>query len=318
MNSNRHKLDGTIRDAIAKHGEALDGAVPDFAALIAVRQRRTRRTLAATTVAVVLLGIGGVVLATSRDQTPADAVMDAGATPEVPATAGVQIETTAVDDTTSTDDTTTTTSRLSLPPVVTVAATEPTEYFCTDSLGEDQLGRALFGSCEPNPGRTDSDYACTDRIGTDDTGRMRFATCEAVGRLGPISGGDDDAPFDDSGDLPVRPTTYVVQPGDYGLKVAAEFCVSIAELEVANGWIDNSREFPVPGAEILIPVGGDETTCALNSYTVTSDDTTRIGVADKFCISVQALDTANIETEGYTVFFPGLVIVIPPSFDDTC
>jgi len=280
VNDDRQPLDATILDAVAKHGAAVDASVPNFAAILAGRQRHTRRWLASATAAVALIGVVGVVVATNRTQEPADAVAETLDEPGITTTRD-----TAADETTTT---TTTRPTMPAPSLVVPPITSLAEYFCTDPLGADQLGRSLFGSCEPAPGQTDSDYACTDQIGTDDTGRQRFATCEAVGQLGPIPGADPGAPFDNRVGIPVRATTYTVQPGDYAFRIANQFCVSLSDLEAANGWSDSSREFPSPDTEILIPrfVDLEAEGCEAGSYIIEPDDTTRIGVADTFCVTV--------------------------------
>jgi hypothetical protein len=56
---------------------------------------------------------------------------------------------------------------------------------------------------------------------------------------------------------------------------------------------------------------GDE--CTPGSYTITEEDNTRLKVANRFDLSVEALDAANADTPGYSAFFPGLEIVIPPA-----
>jgi LysM repeat protein len=56
--------------------------------------------------------------------------------------------------------------------------------------------------------------------------------------------------------------------------------------------------------------GGDN--CQAGSYTITAEDTTRVAVAQKFDVTVEQLDAANAATTGYSAFYPGLVIVIPP------
>lgn len=302
MNADLQHFEATIREAVEEHGSTLDTTAPEFGALIAGRNRRTHRSLAAATGVVALIGLGGIVLATSRSGTPTEPVGDA-ITDDAP---------TLVPSTDSSDVDDTSAGSVALPPAGTMPSTVPIEYSCTDPIGEDQLGRQLFGSCEPRPDGVDGDFACVERLGTEN-GFVLFARCEPVGQLGAVPRADDEPAV-----IPDRRTPYIVQAGDYGIKVAAEFCVSIADLEAANGWTDNSREFPFPGSEILIPDGYDEATCDLGSYTITSDDTSRIGVAEKFCISVQALDAANIDTDGYSGFFPGLEIVIPPSGDGIC
>ncbi len=149
---------------------------------------------------------------------------------------------------------------------------------------------------------------------------------------------------------------YVVQSGDWPLRVAELFEVSLDDLINYNGWA-SVNEFPFPGTEIRIPpggrsqasigTGGDETAdagtddtsgdggdvadggdeevgesipeagdnCQAGSYTIEEGDTSRIKVANKFDVTVEALDAANATTDGYSAFFPGLQIVIPAKED---
>ncbi|MFK7918720.1 MAG: LysM peptidoglycan-binding domain-containing protein [Ilumatobacter sp.] len=140
---------------------------------------------------------------------------------------------------------------------------------------------------------------------------------------------------------------YTVQAGDYGILVASKFGVSLEDLSNINGWADPSNEFPGIGAVIRIPAGGtgpaDSTTtagtsaddtataaegdvgesidelgsnCGAGSYTIEAGDTTRIAVANKFDVTVEAMDAANAGTSGYSAFFPGLQIVIPAKTED--
>jgi len=139
------------------------------------------------------------------------------------------------------------------------------------------------------------------------------------------------------------PTTdYEVQAGDYGIKVAEDFGISLGELEAANGWSSAGAEFPGPGSIIQIPASAtppaddaDEaaeetadtepatgetvpdpgTGCEAGSYTIEEGDTSRVKVAEKFDVTVEAMDAANANTDGYSAFFPGLEIVIPPKAD---
>lgn len=55
--------------------------------------------------------------------------------------------------------------------------------------------------------------------------------------------------------------------------------------------------------------------CSVGSYTIVADDTTRVKVAERFDVTVEALDAANADTTGYGGFYPGLEIVIPPAAD---
>ncbi len=51
--------------------------------------------------------------------------------------------------------------------------------------------------------------------------------------------------------------------------------------------------------------------CTPGSYTIDASDTSRQKVADKFDVTVAALDAANGSTKGYSSFYAGLKIVIP-------
>jgi LysM repeat protein len=139
---------------------------------------------------------------------------------------------------------------------------------------------------------------------------------------------------------------YEVQAGDYGIKVADQFGVSLQDLENINGWSDASREFPGPGNIIKIPAGGTTASapaanppaaetpvedtaggetgeaipeaggnCEAGRYTIEAGDTSRFRVAEKFDVTVEAMDAANANTNGYDAFYPGLDIVIPAKDD---
>ena len=142
---------------------------------------------------------------------------------------------------------------------------------------------------------------------------------------------------------------YTVQAGDIGYSIAEDFGVSLEDLENINGWSDAGIELPFPGSVIKIPAGGTsqtgdsadggttataddgtETTdegadagetgeaipavgdgCSEGSYTIEAGDTTRFAVAEKFDVTVEAMDAANASTNGYDAFYPGLDIIIP-------
>ncbi len=137
--------------------------------------------------------------------------------------------------------------------------------------------------------------------------------------------------------------TYVVQSGDYAIKVADQFGVPLEDLLNFNGWATGS-EFPFPGEEIKIPPGGTNqaagadpvtdaaagsetpapvgetipdtgSNCEPGSYTIEAGDNARSKVANKFDVTVEALDAANSGTSGYSAFYPGLKIVIPAKAD---
>ncbi len=145
---------------------------------------------------------------------------------------------------------------------------------------------------------------------------------------------------------------YTVQAGDYPIKVAEQFGVPLDELVAFNEWSSES-EFPFPGTVIKIPPGGtpqdasaeesaddDESAggsarttapgttvaanatipeagdnCSEGTYTIAEGDSTRIAVAEKFDVTVAALDAANAGTPGYSAFYPGLEIIIPAKAD---
>lgn len=146
------------------------------------------------------------------------------------------------------------------------------------------------------------------------------------------------------------PQEYEVVSGDFPMRIAERFGVSLDALANFNNWTPPSySEFPFPGTVIRIPPGGrvpdagtgtegadtetesteadtdTETTgsapqttlagadgeCVEGTHTITAEDTTRIRVANQYDITVEQLDAANAGTAGYSGFFPGLDIVIP-------
>ena len=60
--------------------------------------------------------------------------------------------------------------------------------------------------------------------------------------------------------------TYVVQSGDYAIKVADQFGVPLEDLLNFNGWA-TGNEFPFPGEEIKIPPGGTTQAAATDADT---------------------------------------------------
>ena len=138
------------------------------------------------------------------------------------------------------------------------------------------------------------------------------------------------------GDTPAGPATYKVVAGDVRINVAKRFGVTLEALDAANATTAGYSAFYV-GLEIQIPAGGVTNTtgapetpvapgttlvapsstlpadsCAPGSYTILAEDTSRTKVASKFNITVEALDAANSSTSGYSAFYAGLKIVIPP------
>ena len=134
---------------------------------------------------------------------------------------------------------------------------------------------------------------------------------------------------------------YTIQSGDYPLRIANEYGITVDELANYNEWTPpNYADFPFPGTVIKIPPNAlvpgassgstdeeeppaeEETqeptttlpgsdTCTEGTYTITENDTSRLSVAEQFDVTVDQLDAANAGTPGYASFYPGLEIVIP-------
>lgn len=147
---------------------------------------------------------------------------------------------------------------------------------------------------------------------------------------------------------------YTIQAGDFPLRVADLFGVSVEDIGTYNGWAActslSCPEFPGPGTAIRIPpgannleaVGAPETdtgvetvtggdaeqpdepagdtipeagdNCAAGSYTIEEGDFEG-RVAEKFDVTVEALRAANASNAEYSIFYPGLQIVIPAKSD---
>lgn len=146
----------------------------------------------------------------------------------------------------------------------------------------------------------------------------------------------DTAPVE--GGIATGAQEYTIQSGDYPLKVANQFGVTLDELIAFNEW-GGVAEFPYPGEVIKIPPGataaGATTTvaaapaaeaaattqpavtipdagdnCGEGEYTIVVGDYEG-KVAGAFDVTVDALRAANASTNGYNAFYPSLVIVIP-------
>ena len=139
---------------------------------------------------------------------------------------------------------------------------------------------------------------------------------------------------------------YTVQAGDYPVKIATLYDVDLDELRNFNQWEADFSDFPSVGETVRIPPdakfinpNAPETTeeatedteaneeedgsttstvlggpCDPGTYTLEAGDYPG-GVAEKFDVSVEALNQANAATAGYDVFYVGLDIVIPPPSD---
>lgn len=138
--------------------------------------------------------------------------------------------------------------------------------------------------------------------------------------------------------------SYVIAAGDYPATIAKKYRVAFTDLMAINGWTlagNQVPEFPAVGTAIKIPPGwaepgtatdttsagsgdttppnettttiaGGQPNCAPGEYTILAEDTSRLKVAKKLDTTVEALDAANVNTSGYSSFFPGLKINTPP------
>jgi len=139
---------------------------------------------------------------------------------------------------------------------------------------------------------------------------------------------------------------YVIATGDLPSRIANKYKVKFQDLLAINGWTlvgtgssAQVPEFPAVGATIKIPPGwtepgavtdttvsgtgdttpnattttvaGGQSTCASGEYTIVAGD--YLGkVATKLNTTVDALNAANANTQGYSAFYPGLKIKTPP------
>ena len=72
------------------------------------------------------------------------------------------------------------------------------------------------------------------------------------------------------------------------------------------------EEIVVAGLDLAAAVFNSlDPRCQIGLYTLRADDT-RALVAAKFDITEVELNSANVATDGYLEFLPGLVIIIPP------
>jgi LysM repeat protein len=153
------------------------------------------------------------------------------------------------------------------------------------------------------------------------------------------------AALPEAGETVESEQSYTVVFGDYLYGIAEKFGVEASEIASYNEWPEGINHPLNPGDLVRIPPGGkapgptegegEPTTadpqsgegstpeaasttttapagaCPPGEYTITAEDTSRLKVANKFDITVEELDAANVGTEGYSAFYPGLKIVIP-------
>lgn len=142
-----------------------------------------------------------------------------------------------------------------------------------------------------------------------------------------------------AGQITTEITEYEIQAGDVPFLVATKFKITLDALNLANADTEGYDVF-YPGLRIKIPVGATipdptattttaagatpaETTttiagggdnCAPGSYVIQAGDIPST-VAKKFDVTVEQLNEANVNTQGYTNFIVGVTIVIPAKAD---
>ncbi len=155
-----------------------------------------------------------------------------------------------------------------------------------------------------------------------------------------LAGGS--VPVDEEGRSPVE-QEYTIQSGDYPFLLTDRYCIELDQLVNYNEW-GSADAFPGPGTVIKIPPGacvpgetettdapadtdapatddtdapGTDTTqagladnCIAGSYVIEAGDYPGL-VAGKFDVTVDQLNAANANTQGYGSFYVGLEIVIP-------
>ena len=138
-----------------------------------------------------------------------------------------------------------------------------------------------------------------------------------------------------AGQVTTEVTEYTVQSGDVPFTVALKFNVTLEALELANvdteGWsaffvglkikIPAGATLPDPSATTTTVAGatpaqttttlaGGGDNCAAGTYVIQEGDLPS-RVAAKFDVTLEQLDAANVNTQGYKAFIVGVTIVIP-------
>jgi len=138
-----------------------------------------------------------------------------------------------------------------------------------------------------------------------------------------------------AGQVTTEVTEYTVQAGDVQFSVAVKFKVTLEALQLANVDTEGFNAFYV-GLKIKIPAGatipdpsatpttvgggtpaqttttiaGGGDNCAAGTYVIQDGDLPG-RVAAKFDVTLEQLDAANVNTQGYKAFIVGVTIIIP-------
>lgn len=141
-----------------------------------------------------------------------------------------------------------------------------------------------------------------------------------------------------AGEVTTTVTDYTIVAGDVPVNVAKKFGITLDALNNANldtagysaFYVDLVIKIPagavLPGAtpDTTTTVGGDPAAtttqpattlapaggCTAGSYTIVEGDLPS-RVANKFDVTLEQLDAANVNTKGYSAFIVGVKIIIP-------
>lgn len=137
------------------------------------------------------------------------------------------------------------------------------------------------------------------------------------------------------GQVSPQEQTYTVQAGDSVSKIASLYGLAGDVLASYNSWPEGIQHPIFAGDVVLIPpnskvpdLGGGSTPTdgaaaptttappagdgeCPTTYVIQEGDTSRIAVAEKFDITYEQMDAANVNTPGYQNFIVGTPITIP-------
>ena len=108
---------------------------------------------------------------------------------------------------------------------------------------------------------------------------------------------------------PIYPNDEIRIPPDSKIPSAADELTRTTTDDTSDS--DDTESTDADTESTDAPPSGSGEDCETGEYTIEAGDTTRVKVAEKFDVTVEALDAANAGTAGYSSFYPGLKIVIP-------